>query len=149
MILKMKKSKAVKMIERGKIVHFILIYSLLYTFYKEVYNMELKPILDSFMNDKFNSFMDQLEILIEKNLSNREDYYNIEKSINEIEAKYPKARQYLEDNKIADMSDNEKEAVLNIIELYRDIKTIELKETFKLGGKEMYIFLKEMNMLKY
>ncbi len=111
--------------------------------------MELKPILDSFMNDKFNSFMDQLEILIEKNLSNREDYYNIEKSINEIEAKYPKARQYLEDNKIADMSDNEKEAVLNIIELYRDIKTIELKETFKLGGKEMYIFLKEMNMLKY
>ncbi len=108
----------------------------------------LEKVLDSFMNDSGNSFMDQFDVYVERKLSKREDYNELETLIDDIELKYPKVRQYLEDERITDMTDEEKEAVLRIIELYRNEKTIEIKEAFKLGGKEMHIFLEEMDMLK-
>lgn len=107
----------------------------------------LKKVLDSFMNDNGNSFMDQFEYYVEKKLLKREDYKELETLINDIELKYPRVQHYLEDEKITDMTDDEKKAVLRIIELYRDEQIIELKEAFKLGGKEMYVFLKEMDMM--
>ncbi|MFG6318374.1 MAG: hypothetical protein K1W33_00695 [Clostridia bacterium] len=107
----------------------------------------MKKVLDSFMNDSGNSFMDQFEWYVQIKLLQREDYSELEQKINEIEHNYPNVRQYLEDEKICSMTDDEKKAVLRIIELYRNEKTIELKEAFKLGGREMYIFLEEMDML--
>lgn len=60
---------------------------------------------------------------------------------------YPKARTFLEDEKIIDMTNEEKKAVLKIIDIQEKIKIIELKEAFKLGGKEAYILAEEMDMI--
>ena len=45
------------------------------------------------------------------------------------------------------MTNEEKKAVLKIIDIQEKIKIIELKEAFKLGGKEAYILAEEMDMI--
>ena len=78
---------------------------------------------------------------------NREDYKELRDKKRAIMEQYPKARSFLEDEKIMDMTEQEKKAVLQILDIQEKIKIIELKEAFKLGGKEAYIFAEEMEML--
>lgn len=110
--------------------------------------MKEREVLNSFMNDNENSFMDQFEVYNMYNLEKRSDYKEFQDAIDDLELKYPKVQHYLEDEKITDMSDEEKLAVLKIFELSISLKNIEIKEAFKLGGKEMLIYLKEMDLLK-
>lgn len=107
----------------------------------------MEKLMDSFMNDSGNSFMQLFEVAREKHLLNREDYKTISDKMVEIMEEFPKARSFLQDEVITDMTDDEKDAVLRIIDLKEQIKVIEYKEAFKLGAKEMYIFLEDMDML--
>lgn len=43
--------------------------------------------------------------------------------------------------------DDEKDAILRILEIDEEIEKIEMKEFFKLGFKEAYIFFEEQEML--
>lgn len=42
---------------------------------------------------------------------------------------------------------NETEEFYQLISIYEEMKILELKEIFKLGAKEAYIFFEEQNML--
>lgn len=108
---------------------------------------KFKKIMDSFLNETENGFRTYLEKHRKNHLINREDYKGIITEISAIKDKYPKVQEYLEDKTIIDMTDEEKEAVLKIIDLQDDIAIIEELESFKLGFKEAYIFFEEMNML--
>ena len=59
----------------------------------------------------------------------------------------PNVRTFLEDREIIDLTEDELNAVLDIFEIKEDISTIETTETFKLGAKEMLVFLKQMGLL--
>lgn len=107
----------------------------------------MDKVMDSFMNDEENSFMQQFEKHRYEKLSNREDYKNLENQKLEIFDEFPKVRNYLQDGEIVDFTDDEKDAVLRLLTIEQEIETIEKKEVFKLGAKEMYIFLKETNMI--
>lgn len=108
---------------------------------------EYKKLLNSFLNETENGFRIYLEKHREEHLVNRKDYSNISKKISKIKTEYPKAQEFLENKTILDMTDNEKDAVLQIIDLQDDRTILEELECFKLGFKEAYIFFEEMGML--
>ena len=106
-------------------------------------NMKVKNIfLDEFTDD----FMDYLESN-RTTLRKKEEYREIELKISKIKDNYPNVRTLLEDKEIVDLSSEEIEAVLEILSLQEELNTIEYKETFKLGARNMIIFLKQMKLL--
>ena len=107
----------------------------------------LKKLMDSFWNENGMNFMQYFEKHRQKNLLNREDYYEMERQIEETSSKYPNARDFLQNDAISELTENEQKAVLKLIDLKEQIKIIEFKEAYKLGFKEAYIFFEEMGML--
>lgn len=107
----------------------------------------MEKFMNSFINEFSNDFLKYFDNYRIKKLMNREDYKELRDRKRTIIAEYPKARSFLEDEKIMDMTDEEKKAVLLIIDIEEKIKITELKEAFKLGGKEAYILAEEMDML--
>lgn len=107
----------------------------------------MEKFMNSFINEYSNDFLEFFDNHRAKKLINREDYKNLRDKKRKIMEEYPKARTFLEDEKIIDMTNEEKKAVLRIIDIQEKIKIIELKEAFKLGGKEAYILAEEMDML--
>ena len=77
----------------------------------------------------------------------RESYTKLENKLVELNNKYPNVQAYLEDEQIVDLSEKEREIVLKIIDLEDDLVILEIKESFKLGFKEAYIYFEEMGML--
>lgn len=78
----------------------------------------------------------------------RHEYKEIEKAICEIKDKHPNVTNFLEDDEIVKLNDEEEKAIIEILNLQEEINMIELKESFKLGFKEAYIYFKSMDMLK-
>ena len=107
----------------------------------------IKKVMDSFFNYEGNGFREYFFSRIKDNLKNREDYYNIKKKISEIKDEFPKVQNYLESRIILDMTDDEKDAVLQLIDLEDNLRIMEEMEAFKLGFKEAYIFFEEQDML--
>lgn len=108
---------------------------------------KVKNLMDSFFNEYDNDFTQLMDSHREKKLANREDYKEITNETNEIISKNPNIKKYLQNEEIVDLTDKEKESILNYIELQEEIKLIEQKEAFKLGFKEAYIYFEEMDML--
>ena len=107
----------------------------------------LKKLMDSFWNENGMNFTQYFEKHREENLLNREDYYELEKEYEDIANKYPNARSFLENENTCEFTLEEQKAILELIDLKEQIKVIELKEGYKLGFKEAYIFFEEMGML--
>ena len=103
--------------------------------------------LNSFFNEYQDNFMEYFETHKSKKLQNRKDFKEISNEIVELNNKYPNVQAYLEDEQIVDLSEKEREIVLKIIDLEDDLVTLEIKESFKLGFKEAYIYFEEMGML--
>ena len=103
--------------------------------------------LNSFFNEYQDNFMEYFETHKIKKLQNRKDFKEISNEIVELNNKYPNVQAYLEDEQIVDLSEKEREIVLKIIDLEDDLVILEIKESFKLGFKEAYIYFEEMGML--
>ncbi len=78
----------------------------------------------------------------------RNEYKEIEKAICEIKNKYPNVVTLLEDGEKTKLNDEEENAIIEILKLQEEINLIELKEAFKLGFKEAYIYFESMELLK-
>ena len=76
------------------------------------------------------------------------EYKKINKAICEIKNKYPNVVTLLEDGEKIKLNDEEENAIIEILKLQEEINMIELKEYFKLGFKEAYIYFESMDMLK-
>lgn len=107
----------------------------------------MDKFISSFMNEYSDDFLQYFDNYRAKKLMDREDYKELRDKKRAIMEQYPKSRSFLEDEKIIDMTDQDKKAVLQILNIQEKIKIIELKEAFKLGGKEAYIFAEEMDMI--
>ena len=108
----------------------------------------MDKFMKSFMNEYSNDLLHYFEKHRAKNLINRKDYKELRDKKRVIMEKYPKARMFLEDEKIQDMTHEELNAILQIISIEHKINIIEMKEAFKLGGKEAYIYAEEMDMIR-
>jgi hypothetical protein len=103
---------------------------------------------DTFFNYEYNSFSDFIDEQSVKNIKNTEKYQELNKKIKEITNKYPRVVMFLEDKVIAEITEEEQQAIIDILIIKEEIRILEEKEIFKLGGKEMYGFLKQMDLLK-
>lgn len=91
---------------------------------------------ESFLYRYMEYFIDFIEEGKTARLKEREDYQKALLEIEEIKEKYPKVREFLEDDKISDFNKEENGAILKIIKLNNDATSIEVEEVFKLGIKE-------------
>lgn len=99
---------------------------------------------DQYTDDFANYFENQrvMRIMLES------EYKKINKAICEIKNKYPNVVTLLEDGENVKLNDEEEKSIIEILNLQEEINMIELKESFKLGFKEAYIYFKSMDMLK-
>lgn len=107
---------------------------------------KLEKLMNSFWNENGMNFMQYFEKHREKKLLNREDYHELEEQYKNIANQFPKALDFLENENVGGLTLEEQNAILELIDLKEQIKVIELKEGYKLGFKEAYIFFEEMGM---
>lgn len=128
-------------------------------FYKlGVYNCtEMKDILINKIDSKDNTktffdeytddFLDYLETNRMKIVRQNAEYKQLEEKISKIKAENPNVRTFLEEKEAVPLTDVEQNAVLDILEIQGKMDNIEMKEVFKLGGREMFVFIKQMKLL--
>lgn len=100
-----------------------------------------------FFDEYSDDFQDYMNTNRMKMLKGNKDYKEYMEKREKIKLENPNVRTFLEDREIIDLTEDELNAVLDIFEIEEDISTIETTETFKLGAKEMLVFLKQMGLL--
>ena len=78
---------------------------------------------------------------------NNTEYRKLCDEIENIKYQFPNVRGVLEDEKITKMSAEESQALLEAINLYRELLRIEEYEIFLLGGKECFGYLKKIKVI--
>lgn len=128
-------------------------------FYKlGVYNCtEMKEILlnkidskentKTFFDEYTDDFLDYLEINRMKIVRKNAEYKELEDKVSKIKADNPNVRTFLEEREAVPLTDVEQNAVLDILEIQGKMDNIEMKEVFKLGAREMFVFIKQMKLL--
>lgn len=128
-------------------------------FYKlGVYNCtEMKEILlnridtrgdtKTFFDEYTDDFLDYLEVNRMKIVRENATYKELENKISKIKADNPNVRTFLEEKEAVPLTDVEQNAVLDILEIQDKMDIIEMKEVFKLGSREMFVFIKQMKLL--
>lgn len=128
-------------------------------FYKlGVYNCtEMKEILlnkiysnedtKSFFDEYTDDFLDYLETNRMKIVRENTEYKQVEEKVSKIKEENPNVRTFLEEREAVPLTDVEQNAVLDILEIQGKMDNIEMKEVFKLGGREMFVFIKQMKLL--
>lgn len=106
-----------------------------------------KEMENGFLDDFTDNFMDYLENNRMERLRKEEGYLEIENKINEIKDNNPKVRIFMDNREKIELSDEELDKVLEILNLQGDLENFEYKEIFKLGAREMLVFLKQMELL--
>ncbi len=107
----------------------------------------MEKVLDSFMNEEQNMFTEFFHKKTKNKLVNREDYLQLISEKNKIYEESPSIREFIEDEIPMNFGHEEVEKFYQLISIYEKIHLLELKEAFKLGAKEVYIFFEEQDML--
>lgn len=105
--------------------------------------MEDKTIFFDKYSDDFCDYLNTNRIKI---LKRNKEYKNLVNKIEKIKEENPNVRTFFEDKEAVELTDTELNAILDILEIEGDMETIEATEIFKLGAKEMLLFLKQMNL---
>ncbi len=104
----------------------------------------IKSFVDE--NDlSFNDFFDQHRVNI---LYKRQDYINLKNRKHEIYDKYPEIMHLIEDNTPMTFDNERVEAFCELQTILSMIDKLELKEAYKMGAKDSYIYMQSMDMLK-
>lgn len=107
----------------------------------------MNKLLDSLINETNNLFSEILDVRIRDKIVDREDYLKLKRQRDIIYEKYPKISDFVEDMEPVNFNKNETKAFYELVVISQKMKALELKESFKLGAKEVIIFLKEQDML--
>ena len=108
----------------------------------------MKKFDEGFFDQYTGDFADYFENQRVMRIMLGSEYKKINKAICEIKNKYPNVVTLLEDGEKIKLNDEEENAIIEILKLQEEINMIELKESFKLGFKEAYIYFESMDMLK-
>lgn len=107
----------------------------------------MEELYEGFFNKYSADFYEYFDKHIVENVIKKGEYKRLEDEIKKIKNKYPNLVTLLEDRENVDLSYTDEKALNEILSLEREINIIELKESFKLGFKEAYIYFESMNML--
>jgi len=107
----------------------------------------MEKLLNSFMNENDMSFNDFFENFKMKHLENREDYIELKKCKKELYEKYPELQHFIEDNKCINFNEELLDAFNKLVYIYSCMDKLELKEAYKLGARDCYIFMEDTDMV--
>lgn len=107
----------------------------------------MEELYEGFFNEYSTDFYEYFDKHLVENVIKKGEYKKIGEEIKKIKSKYPNLVTLLEDREEVDLTYEEEKALNEILSLERELNIIELKESFKLGFKEAYIYFKSMNML--
>ena len=91
---------------------------------------------DSIILQNINEIEDYFEEQKYRNLKKNKEYDKIRHEIEEIKNKYPRVREFFEDDKIEQLTKKEMKAILDITELQNDRAMYEADEMLKIGLRE-------------
>lgn len=107
-----------------------------------------EKIINQYTDEWAEYFADYFENQRVSRIRQKSEYQKLEKEICKIKNEYPNVVTLLEDGENIKLSNEEEKAIIEILNLQEEINLIELKEAFKLGFKEAYIYFESMDMLK-
>lgn len=91
---------------------------------------------ESVIYQNINEISDYFEEKKYRNLKENEEYKKVTKGIEEIKNKFPKVRNFIENDEITEFTQEEMQAILNIIALHDDRAMYEADEMLKIGLRE-------------
>ena len=99
---------------------------------------EISSSNNVFLDFDCNGFTEYLETERIKSVLKKKEYKKLQKRLTEIEEKYPRVREFIEDKDIIkNPTKEEQQAIFEIIEIAEEMTILDEKESFKLGMKEM------------
>ena len=102
---------------------------------------------DIFLDNYEDEFIEYLARKLAVRLKKVDNYVEIEEKISEIKKEDLNLRLLLEDEEKVKLSEEDIEKLIEILELKEKLRNIEDKEIFKLGAREMLVFLKQMKLM--
>ncbi len=100
------------------------------------YMSEKQQKTDTFFNYNENCFTEYIVNAKFKKLLKNEEYRKLDNEIKNIKKKYPRVQDFLEEEIIEDITDEEQKAIIEIINLENSINNISDKIVYKLGMSE-------------
>jgi hypothetical protein len=110
-------------------------------------NEKMDELCEGFFDEYSTDFYEYFDKHLVRNVIKKGDYKKIEDEIKEIKNKNPNMVTLLEEREDVDLTYEDEKALNEILSLERELNIIELKESFKLGFKEAYIYFESMGML--
>lgn len=107
----------------------------------------MEELCEGFFDEYSTDFYEYFDKHLVKNVIKKGEYKEIEDEIKEIKNKNPNLVAILEDKENVSLTREDVKNLNEILSLERELNIIELKESFKLGFKEAYIYFESMNML--
>lgn len=102
-------------------------------------------------NDFFENYSEDIEDYLISNITYRlkhnAEYKKKAQKIEQIKVENPNVRIFLEDKEAVNLTDVEMNAILDIFELEAEMNSLETKECFKIGARDMLVFLKKINLV--
>lgn len=106
-----------------------------------------EKIENGFLDEYYTDFYEYVDRNRVFKWMKKPEFQEINKQISDLKLKYPKVTAYIDEGKIEELTKEELKALRKVIDLNNKIEGLEEKEIFKLGMKENYIYLKNMDML--
>lgn len=98
---------------------------------------------DNYSDDIDDYLISNITEMLKKN----EKYKKIAQRIEQIKSENTNVRTFLENKEAVNLTDVELNAVLDICELNEELNSLETKEYFKIGARDMLVFLKKINLV--
>ena len=76
------------------------------------------------------------------------DYKKLVDQVSKIKKEYPNIQLLFENDFVKNLDENECKNLQKIFDLYLQISVYEEQKIFFLGGKELYLYFKKMNLIK-
>ena len=106
-----------------------------------------EKIENGFLDEYYTDFYEYVDRNRVFKWMKKPEFQEINKQISDLKLKYPKITAYIDEGEIEELTKEELKALRKVIDLNNKIEGLEEKEIFKLGMKENYIYLKNMDML--
>lgn len=95
-----------------------------------------------------DSLWGYLENTIYEMAKNDEEYIKLNSELLNLLNDHPNLRHVLEDDEVKELSEDDIKALIELKVLYLNIKDINMRNIFFLGGKNLYYYLKQMDLIK-
>ncbi len=106
--------------------------------------------------EEFKTYFDRYTVAFDEFISRTEldlktesaEYRKLFSEMENIKTQFPNVRSVLEDYKDTSLNNDEVKALLRVRDIRLQLERMETKAMFYAGGRELYLYLKKLNIIK-